>query len=65
MSDKRLLRILKYIFVSYLLTLLYASILGKEAIRQYQLGSQLMIEEYIVIVIILIVYDLIKDRFTR
>ena len=65
MSDKRLLRILKYIFVSYLLTLLYASILGKEAIRQYQLGSQLMIEEYIIIVIILIVYDLIKDRFTR
>ena len=65
MSDKRLLRILKYIFVSYLLTLLYVSILGKEAIRQYQLGSQLMIEEYIVIVIILIVYDLIKDRFTR
>lgn len=65
MSDKRLLRILKYIFVSYLLTLLYASILGKEAIRQYQLGSQLMIEEYIVIVIILIVYDLIKDRFTQ
>ena len=60
MSNKILFKICKYFFASYFLLLIYASILGKEGVQQYNLFSNLLLEEYIIIVISLMLIDIIK-----
>ena len=50
----------KYIFGSFFILLVYASAMGSELLKEYQLINSILIEEYFIIVLSLIIYDLIK-----
>tara|TARA_Y100000004_G_scaffold185361_1_gene235458 strand:+ start:269 stop:421 length:153 start_codon:yes stop_codon:yes gene_type:complete len=45
--------------------LLYASCMGSGLLKKYQLLTPLLIEEYFIIVLSLIIYDLIKVIIKR
>ena len=49
-----MIKILKYIFVSYLLIILYAASVGREAV------SSNLLKEYLIFMSLLIMYDLLK-----
>lgn len=51
----------KYLFAPFFLSMLIAAILGREGIQKYHLGEpNSMLEEYIAIIVLFIVYDAIK-----
>lgn len=60
MLIKIVLQLLKYFGVGFFLMMLYAAIMGKDNLIEYQLGSKLLIEEYCVIVALWIFIDLTK-----
>tara|TARA_B100001939_G_scaffold12381_1_gene10722 strand:- start:158 stop:310 length:153 start_codon:yes stop_codon:yes gene_type:complete len=45
--------------------LIYASVMGSGLLKEYQLLTPLLIEEYLIIVITLIIYDLLKAIIKR
>jgi len=53
-------KLFKYIFGSFFLMLLYASCMGSGLLKEYQLLTSLLIEEYIIIVLSLIIFDVIR-----
>jgi len=55
----------KYIFGSFFILLVYASAMGSGLLKEYQLLTPLLIEEYLIIVLSLIIYDLIKVIIKR
>ena len=60
MLIKIVLQLLKYFGVGFFLMMLYAAIMGKDNLIEYQLGSKLLIEEYCIIVALWMFIDLTK-----
>ncbi len=60
MLIKIVLKLLKYFGVGFFIMMLYAAIMGKDNLIEYQLGSKLLIEEYCIIVIVWMFFDLTK-----
>ena len=54
------LKLLKYFGVGFFLMMLYAAIMGKDKLIEYQVGSKLLIEEYCIIVALWMFIDLTK-----
>ena len=56
-----LFKICKYLFVSFFVAMLIASILGRDGIQKYHIGEPNSIkEEYLIIMGLFIAYDAIK-----
>jgi hypothetical protein len=55
-----MLYILKYIFVSYFVVILYAAIMGRQALASYPLYYSSLIDEYLIIMLLFIIIDLLK-----
>ena len=60
MLIKIVLQLLKYFGVGFFLMMLYAAIMGKDKLVEYQVGSKLLIEEYCIIVALWMFIDLTK-----
>ena len=60
MLIKIVLQLLKYFGVGFFIMMLYAAIMGKDNLIEYQLGSKLLIEEYCIIVALWMFIDLTK-----
>lgn len=54
------LQLLKYFGVGFFIMMLYAAIMGKDKLVEYQVGSKLLIEEYCIIVALWMFIDLTK-----
>ena len=61
------LQLLKYFGVGFFIMMLYAAIMGKDNLIEYQLGSKLLIEEYCIILIhfIRMVLNMTNTLMTR
>ncbi len=60
MLIKIVLKLLKYFGVGFFIMMLYAAIMGKDKLIEYQVGSKLLIEEYCIIVALWMFFDLTK-----
>ena len=60
MLVKFTLQLLKYFGVGFFIMMLYAAIMGKDKLIEYQVGSKLLIEEYCIIVALWMFIDLTK-----
>ena len=60
MLVKFLLQFFKYFGAGFFLMIMYAAIMGKDRLIEYQIGSKLLIEEYCIIVITWMIFDLTK-----
>jgi len=67
MINAILIKLAKYIFLSFFLVMFfYAALLGRNGIEKYHLGnSNSILEEYIVVIILFILYDIIKYAKNR
>jgi hypothetical protein len=65
MNTKHTFRLFKYIFGSFFIMLIYASAMGSGLLKEYQLLTPLLIEEYFIIMLSLIIYDLLKAIIKR
>ena len=59
------LQLLKYFGVGFFLMMLYAAIMGKDKLVEYQVGSKLLIEEYCIIVALWMLLDLTKYLYAK
>ena len=55
-----MLYILKYIFVSYFVVILYAAAMGRQALAAYPLFNSSLFDEYLIIMFLFIIIDLLK-----
>ena len=62
MFNAILIKLAKYIFVSFFLCMFfYAAVLGREGIEKYHLGKpESMLEEYLVVIALWVLIDLTK-----
>ena len=60
MLVKFLLQFFKYFGAGFFLMMMYAAIMGKDKLTEYQVGSKLLIEEYCIIVGLWMLIDLTK-----
>ena len=65
MLIKIVLKLLKYFGVGFFIMMLYAAIMGKDKLIEYQVGSKLLIEEYCIIVIVWMFFDLTKYIYAK
>ena len=60
MLVKFLLQFFKYFGAGFFLMMMYAAIMGKDKLTEYQVGSKLLIEEYCIIVVFWMFFDVTK-----